>query len=129
SFVGYGVTLVVGIGIPIPVINEKVAAWCGVPLEKMCAPVVDYSSSYPERKPEVLAEVSYAELFSGTIKLGNKTISVGSLSSFLMARKIAETLKKWISEGKFELTEPVAKLPGRETGIRTKGFEIKEKKQ
>jgi len=129
SFVGYGVTLVVGIGIPIPVIDEKVAAWCGVPLEKMCAPVVDYSSSYPERKPEVLAEVSYAELFSGTIKLGNKTISVGSLSSFLMARKIAETLKKWISEGKFELTEPVAKLPGRETGIRTKGFEIKEKKQ
>ena len=129
SFVGYGVTLVVGIGIPIPVIDEKVAFWCGVPAEKMIAPVVDYSKSYPERKPDIVGEVSYAELFSGKIKLGTKEIPVGSLSSFLMARKIAETLKKWIIDGKFQLTNPVAKLPGKETGIKMKGFEIKEKKQ
>ncbi|MGC8805299.1 MAG: homocysteine biosynthesis protein, partial [Candidatus Ratteibacteria bacterium] len=77
----------------------------------------------------VLEEVSYAELFSGTITLGNRTIPVGSLSSFFMARRIAQILKRWILEGKFELTNPVAKLPGKETGIRMRGFEIKEKKQ
>ncbi len=126
SFVGYGVSLVVGIGIPIPVVDEKVAFWCGVPAEKMFAPVVDYSKAYPERKPDVLAEVSYAELFSGSIKLGKKTVPTGSLSSYFKARKIAETLKKWITEDKFELTNPVAKLPGKESGIKFKGFEIKE---
>lgn len=125
SFVGYGVTLVVGIGIPIPVIDEKVAFWCGIPPEKMFAPVVDYSSSYPERKPDVLGEVSYAELFSGSIKLAGKTIPVASLSSFYMARKIAQTLKQWVISGSFELTKPVAGLPGKESGIKFKGFEIK----
>ncbi len=129
SFVGYGVTFVVGIGIPIPVIDEKVAFWCGVPAEKIFAPVVDYSSSYPERKPDVLCEVSYAQLFSGSIEIGKQKIPAGSLSSFFMARKIAETLKNWISSGKFKLTNPVAKLPGKESGIKIKGFEIKEKHQ
>ncbi|MCM8788231.1 MAG: homocysteine biosynthesis protein [Candidatus Omnitrophica bacterium] len=129
SFVGYGVTLIVGIGIPIPVIDEKVAFWCGIPPEKMFAPVVDYSRSYPERKSDILREVSYAELFSGTIKLGEKKIPAGALSSFVMARKIAEILKNWISSGKFELTNPVARLPGKEAGVKMKGFEIKEEIQ
>ncbi len=129
SFVGYGVTLVVGIGIPLPVIDEKVAYWCGVPPEKMFAPVVDYSQSYPQRKPEVICEVSYAELFSGSIRIGRQQIPVGSLSSFFMARKISQVLKNWILLGKFAITDPVAKLPGKETGMKTKGLEIREKPQ
>ncbi len=129
SFVGYGVTLVVGIGIPIPVVDEKIAFWCGLPAERMYAPVVDYSTSYPQRKPDILGEVSYAELFSGRIKLGSRTISTGSLSSFFMARKIAGILKGWIADRKFELTEPVASLPGKESGIHFKGLETKEKHQ
>lgn len=129
SFVGYGVTLIVGIGIPIPVVDEKVAFWCGIPAEKMFAPVVDYSKSYPERKPDILGEVSYAELFSGSIKVGERTIPTGALSSFVMARKIAGILKNWISSRSFELTNPVAKLPGKESGVKMKGFETKEKIQ
>lgn len=129
SFVGYGVTLIVGIGIPIPVVDEKVAFWCGIPAEEMFAPVVDYSKSYPERKPDVICEVSYAELFSGSIKVGEKSIPTGGLSSIFMARRIAEMLKNLISSGKFEITNPVAKLPGKESGVKMKGFEIKEKIQ
>lgn len=129
SLVGYGVSLAVGIGIPIPVVDEKTAFWCGLPAEKLFAPVVDYSTSYPERKQDILGETSYAELFSGEIKLGNRTIPTGSLSSFFMARKIAETLKGWIANRKFQLTNPVASLPGKESGIRFKGLEIKGKQQ
>jgi len=128
SFVGYGATLLVGIGIPIPVLDEKIAFLCGLPAEKIFAPVVDYSASYPERKPDILGEVSYAELFSGRIKLGSRTIPTGALSSFFMARRIAEILRIWIADKRFELTNPVANIPGKESGIRLKNLEIKEKR-
>jgi len=129
SFVGYGVTLIVGIGIPIPVVDEKIAFWCGLPAEKMFAPVVDYSTAYPERKPDILAKVSYAELFSGKIRIGNRVVPAGSLSSFFMARRIAETLKNWITNQKFMLTNPVAKIPGKQSGIHLKNLEIREQYQ
>jgi uncharacterized protein (DUF39 family) len=38
-------------------------------------------------------------------------VPTGSLSSYLKAREIANTLKNWIKEKKFFLTEPVLKLP------------------
>jgi len=115
SFRGYGVTLMVGLGIPIPVLDEEIAAATAVSDADILAPVVDYSKAYPERQPEVICQVSYAQLKSGVIEVEGKTVPTTPLSSYPRACEIAEALKEWISEGRFELTSPVAALPGAES--------------
>lgn len=111
SFLGYGATLAVGIGVPIPVLSEEVLRHTLVSDAEILAPVVDYSETYPQRGGEVLAEVSYAELRSGAITVGGKRVPTAPLSSLARAREIAQTLKQWIAGGKFELSAPVAALP------------------
>jgi uncharacterized protein (DUF39 family) len=81
---------------------------------------VDYSEAYPQREPDIVGEVSYAELKSGHIKVQGKDVPTSSLSSYLKAVEIAGILKKWIEKGEFLLTEPVAPLPGVESGIGSK---------
>ncbi|MCL2140716.1 MAG: homocysteine biosynthesis protein [Dehalococcoidia bacterium] len=112
SMLGYGATMAVGIGVPIPVINEEVLEYTLVSDSAIMAPVVDYSSAYPNREANVLAEISYAELKSGKIDFNGKQIVTAALSSYSRAVEIASTLKEWLMEGKFFLTEPVAPLPG-----------------
>jgi uncharacterized protein (DUF39 family) len=46
-----------------------------------------------------------------------KKVPTASLSSYPRAVEIATTLKGWLKAGKFELTRPVASLPGVESGI------------
>jgi len=116
SMTGYGVSLMVGIGVPIPVLDEEVCRFVSVRDEEIWAPVVDYSDSYPNLKPEVLGEVNYAQLRSGKITVQGKEVPTGSLSSYAKAREIAEILKEWISKGEFLLTQPVAPIPGAESG-------------
>ncbi len=123
SFLGYGATLTVGIGVPIPILNEEILRYTLVTDADILAPVVDYSDAYPNRKPDVLAEVSYAELKSGKINVGGKEIPTASLSSYPGAMEIASTLKQWISKGRFLLSEPVAPLPGVESGVKLKALE------
>jgi len=120
SMLGFGPSLAVGIGIPIPILSEEILCYTAVKDEDIFAPVVDYSDAYPQGKPDILREVSYAELKRGTIEVQGKEVSTASLSSYPKAREIAHTLKKWIEEGKFLLTEPVAPLPGAESGITVK---------
>jgi uncharacterized protein (DUF39 family) len=120
SFRGYGATLVVGLGIPIPVLDEEIAAQTGASDADIMAPVVDYSGTYPSRQAEVLGHVSYAQLKSGQIEVKGKTVPATPLSSYPRAREIAETLKEWIGAGRFELSSPVAALPGAESGMTTK---------
>ncbi len=123
SFLGYGCTLTVGIGLPIPITSEEALRCTAVTDEKIFAPVVDYSETYPQRKSDVLAEVSYAELKSGQISLQGKKVPTASLSSYPKAVEIATILKQWIAAGEFVLTEPVAPLPGVESGISFKPLE------
>jgi uncharacterized protein (DUF39 family) len=111
SMMGYGVSLTVGIGVPIPVLSEEIAGYTAVADEEILAPVVDYSADYPLLRPDVLGEVSYAELKSGRIMLRGKEVPTASLSSHLRALEIAVSLKEWILGGDFQLTEPVAPLP------------------
>ena len=123
SFLGYGTTLTVGIGVPIPILNEEILQYALVTDADILAPVVDYSDAYPNRKPEVLAEVSYAELKSGKITVNGKEIPTASLSSYPGAVEIASTLKEWIKKGEFLISDPVAPLPGIESGIKLKALE------
>ncbi len=123
SFLGYGATLTVGIGVPIPVLNEEILQYTLVTDADILAPVVDYSDAYPNRMPDVLAEVSYAELKSGKINIGGKEVPTAALSSYPGAVEIALTLKEWIKSGRFLLSDPVAPLPGVESGIKIKALE------
>jgi len=120
SFWGYGVTLAVGIGVPIPIIDEEMAYYTSVRDEEIWTKIVDYSKAYPQGISEVLGEVNYAQLRSGKITVNGKEVPTASLSSYAKARKIAQILKDWIKEGKFLLTEPVAPIPGAESGIKFK---------
>jgi uncharacterized protein (DUF39 family) len=120
SMLGYGCTLAMGIGIPIPILSEEVLRYTLVTDAEIFAPIIDYSEAYPKRKPDILAEVSYAELKSGHIKVQGKDVPTASLSSYPKATEIANILKSWIEKGKFLLAEPVAHLPGVESGISLK---------
>ena len=117
SMLGYGCTLTVGIGVPIPILSEETLRYTMVSDAEILAPIVDYSEAYPQREPDIVGEVSYAELKSGHIKAQGKDVPTSSLSSYLKAVEIAGILKKWIEAGEFLLTEPVAPLPGVESGI------------
>ncbi len=119
SILGYGASLAVGIGIPIPVLDEEVIRAAAVRDQDLVAPVVDYSTDYPQGTGKVLGEVTYAQLKSGSITLEGKEIPTAPLSSYSRAREIAETLKGWIKQGRFLLSEPVELLPcaAREEGV------------
>lgn len=116
SFQGYGVTLVVGIGVPIPVLNEDVLKYAAVKDEDLWAQIVDYSEDYPQGKVGSLGEVNYKQLKSGKITVKGKEVPTSPLSSYSKAREIAEELKKMITDKKFFLTEFVQALPGAESG-------------
>jgi uncharacterized protein (DUF39 family) len=120
SFTGYGVTLTVGIGVPIPILNEEILRYTTVKDEEIFAQVVDYSESYPQCIPGSLGEVNYKQLKSGRVTVQGKEIPTSGLSSYLRAKEIAEILKEWIGAGKFFLTRPVELLPSVDSGIALK---------
>ncbi|MFZ0052855.1 MAG: homocysteine biosynthesis protein [Desulfobaccales bacterium] len=123
SLLGYGCSLSVGLGIPIPILNEEMARFCGVADEELLAPIVDYGSDYPAGTGRILGQVSYAQLKRGTLTLGGQEVPTVPLSSLVRAREIALLLKEWISTGQFLLGEPVELLPGSEAihRLRTAG--------
>ncbi|MGQ9920890.1 MAG: homocysteine biosynthesis protein [Desulfobacca sp.] len=116
SFTGYGVTLAVGLGVPIPILDEEMLYYTAVSDADIVAPVVDYSQAYPQGHAEVLAEVTVAELRSGEITVNGRKVVTAGLSSYARAREIALILKEWLQTGKFFLTEPLVSLPGPESG-------------
>jgi len=111
SILGYGVSLYVGIGIPIPVLNEEMARFTAVKDEDIYTQVYDYSMDYPKGLSKPLAEISYKDLRSGTITIDGKKVITAPLSSYYKAKQIANILKEWIEGGKFILGEPQQILP------------------
>ncbi len=116
SMLGYGITLTVGVGIPIPILNEEICQYAAVKDKDLVAQIVDYSKDYPEGVKGSIGEVNYAQLKSGKIIIKGKEVPTGALSSYSRAVEIANTLKKWIKKGDFLLTEPVASLPDEKSG-------------
>jgi uncharacterized protein (DUF39 family) len=111
SLLGYGCSLAVGLGIPIPLLNEEIAHYCALGDEDILMPVVDYGEDYPNATGRVITHVTYAELKSGKIEVEGQEIQTVPLSSLGRAREIAQTLKKWVQDGTFQLGEPVQLLP------------------
>lgn len=111
SFLGYGATLMVGIGIPIPILNEEVLFYASRSDAELWAPIVDYGDSYPYGEPGNLGYVSYAQLKSGEIEVQGQRVPTAPLSSYSKAQEIAAILKSWIQGGSFVLSQPVELLP------------------
>jgi len=109
TFHNYGPSLYLGIGIPIPVLNEKIAKNTGIRDRDITVDVVDYG--IPRRERPTLKIASYEELKSGMIDLNGREVSTSSLSSFHVAREVAMTLKEQVKKGEFLLSQAVEPLP------------------
>lgn len=110
-FEKYGVSIFIGIGIPVPVLDEEMAAAVSIRNDQIYTKVCDYSiPNHPE-----IARVNYAELFSGNINVNGRKIRTASLSSVYKARIIAAELKQWIQDKKFLLTKPLESFPYNKT--------------
>ena len=106
-FEKYGVSIFIGIGIPIPVIDEEMAVKLSITNDKIETSIVDYGiAEHP-----VLGKINYQQLQSGSAELNGKVIRTAPLSSILKAREIALLLKEWIVRKEFLLTEPVQQFP------------------
>jgi L-aspartate semialdehyde sulfurtransferase len=111
SFKGYGVSLALGVGVPIPILNAEILQRTTVRDRDITACVIDYSVDYPQKTGKVLARYTYEQLRSGEVELEGKKIPVTSLSSYHKALKICHLLKSEIEEGRFFLSEPSQRLP------------------
>ena len=107
-FKQYGSSIMLGVGVPLPVLSEEVVRRCAVVDQDLVAPVVDFS--IPRRVRPTFGLVSYAQLKSGRIKIDGKPVRVAPLASLSFSRQVAIELKQWIEAGKFTLTEPVASI-------------------
>jgi uncharacterized protein (DUF39 family) len=111
SILGYGCSLAVGLGIPIPILNEDIVRYTAVSDEKIFTQIIDYGNDYGKGISKSYGKVSYAQLKSGHITFKGEKIPTVPLSSLVRAREIADTLKEWISKGTFLLGEPQFTLP------------------
>ena len=115
----YGVSMFVGIGIPIPILDEDLARRVSIRNEQIETTVVDYGNGN-----KILGKTNYAALQSGEIEVNGHKIKTAPVASLSKARQIAEILKSWIQKGDFLLTEPVRPMP---TGTSLKKLQEIEK--
>ncbi len=111
SLKGYGVSLALGVGIPIPILSPEILRYTTVRDSEILATVIDYSRDYPQKTGNELIKISYEELKKGEVTIQGKNVETGSLSSYYKAQEIAALLKDEISRGEFLLSEPSRKLP------------------
>ena len=113
SIVGYGCSLAVGLGIPIPIFNEEMAWFTGVADEDIQVPVVDYGEDYANGYPSPYGHVGFDQLKQGVITVEGKEIPTTPLTSYTLSLEVAEELKRWIMDGRFFLTEAQEPIPAR----------------
>ncbi|MCE5191808.1 MAG: homocysteine biosynthesis protein [Actinomycetia bacterium] len=109
TFTGYGASAFMGIGVPIPVLDEDIAETLALTDADLTATIVDYGVA--RRSRPSLGHVTYAQLRSGEIEIDGKRVQTGPISSLSKARRIASELKTWITEQGFTLTQPLQLLP------------------
>jgi len=105
SIIGYGCSLCVGVGIPIPILDEDMAFFTGVSDADITMPVRDYGHDYQAGINNVLAQPTFEELKSGEIKVNGQTVRTVPLTSYALSLEIAQQLKAKIERGEFTLTE------------------------
>jgi uncharacterized protein (DUF39 family) len=98
-----------GVAVPLPVLDETVVAHCAVQDQDIVAPIVDFA--IPRRIRPTFGLVSYAQLKSGRINIDGKLVRVAPLASLYLSRQIALELKNRIQAGQFLLSQAVAAIP------------------
>ncbi|MBT3273370.1 MAG: hypothetical protein HN368_09460 [Spirochaetales bacterium] len=126
SLKGYGVSLALGVGIPIPILSPDILKRTTVRDNEILAPITDYSSDYPQKTGKILGKLSYEQLKQGEVVIDGKTVETGSLSSYSKAQDIAGILKDEIKRGDFYLSEPLSMLPKNQS---MKGLEVRSRKE
>lgn len=104
-FENYGTSMFVGIGIPIPILDEEMLNFVSVQNKDIYTEIEDYG--FQKRSKPIIGKVNYEQLRSGFVEINGKKIKTAPISSLAKSRKIAEVLKQWINEGKFQLQEPI----------------------
>ncbi|BBE30278.1 hypothetical protein OSSY52_04190 [Tepiditoga spiralis] len=104
-FKNYGISMFIGIGIPIPILNEEILKYTTIKNEEIQTNIIDYSSGKKIKK------VNYKQLQSGMVKINGKEVRTASISNLKKARKIANELKDEIKNGNFLLTKPLEVFP------------------
>ncbi|MFP4266573.1 MAG: homocysteine biosynthesis protein [Spirochaetaceae bacterium] len=111
SLKGYGASLSLGVGIPIPILDVEMLRHTMVRDAEIFAEVIDYSEDYPQKTGRVIAKIDYGSLRSGSVEIDGKKVEVSSMSSYSKALTIAKKLKEEIRSGTFLLSEPSRQLP------------------
>ena len=111
SLIGYGVSLALGVGIPIPILSPEILKRTTIRDQDILAPVIDYAHDYPQKTGKVICHLSYAELKRGEVEIEGKKVQTGSMSSYSKALEIAHLLKDEIKRGDFLLSRPYQPLP------------------
>lgn len=124
SLKGYGVSLALGVGIPIPILSPEILKATTVRDRDIFAQVIDYSKDYPEKTGKVLCSVSYEDLKRGEVTILGRRVETGSMSSYAKAVEIAHLLADEIRAGSFFLSRPIERLP---LNKKMKGLEIRKK--
>ena len=91
-FKGYGPSLMIGVGLALPVLDKTVAQRCAVRDEHITAPIIDFS--IPRRVRPTFNSVSYAQLKSGEISIEGRRVRTAPLTSIFLARQVSEELKR-----------------------------------
>ena len=104
----YGVSLRVGIGVPIPILNEEILKYTLIKNNEIYTSIFDYS--IPSRNRPKLGEVNFEQLKNGFIKIKGKKVPTKPLSNYKKAQKVAISLKNLIKKGQFFLQEPIEKF-------------------
>lgn len=97
---GYGISIYIGIGVAIPVLNEKIVKKLTITNDQIWTNLLDYATG------ETIGEVNYRDLLDGTVRVRNRRLACHSLTDYPKSIKIMEVLKKRIQMRQFLLTTP-----------------------
>ncbi len=112
----YGVSMYVGIGIPIPILDEEMLRFVMIENKDIYTNVYDYSVQ--RRDKPVVCKVNYEQLRSGHVEVNGKRVRTNTMSSLYKSREIANKLKELISNSEFLLQEPIQKFPTNNSGLK-----------
>jgi L-aspartate semialdehyde sulfurtransferase len=109
----YGSSLFVGIGVPIPILNDEIAKSTGVTNDEITAPLLDYGLARSDRP--VVKHIKYSQLMSGSVDINGVSVKTAPLSSLKMAYEIMDELAKWILKKEYYFQEGIEPLPKKST--------------